>query len=149
MIDLNTLHKMWADDSHIRENELDTSSINGAKLHSKYLELFNIARLKLKKTELKLAELKQKKWRYYTGKMSKAEMDELSWDYDPYKGSTKPMKAELNQYIEADEDIQKIKLKIEYAKIVAESIEEILNTLRWRHTVIKNIIDWKKFTSGV
>jgi hypothetical protein len=149
MIDLETVHKMWEEDSQIKENDLDITSIESSKLYAKYLKLFNIGRLTLKKRELELSELKQDKWRYFAGKMTKAEMDDKDWDYDPFKGSTKPMKSELNHYIESDKDIQHVQLKIEYSKIVANALEEILNNLRWRHTVIRNIIDWKKFTSGM
>ena len=149
MIDLESIQKMWAVDCQIKENELDTSSIDSAKLHAKYLELFNMARLTLKKRELELSELKQEKWRYFAGKMTKEEMDEKSWDYDPFKGATKPMKSELGNYIDSDSDIQRVKLKIEYSKIVAETLEEILNNLKWRHSTIKNIIEGKKFTAGL
>lgn len=149
MIDIESIHKMWEADCQINDNELDRASVESSKLHAKYLQLFNGARLQLKKRELELSELKQEKWRYFAGKMTKQEMDELQWPYDPFKGSTKPMKSELSHYIDSDKDIQKIQLKIEYSKIVAETLEEILNNLRWRHTHIKNIIDWKKFTSGI
>lgn len=149
MLDLETIQNMWAIDCQIKENELDITTIESSKLHSKYLELFNLSRLTLKKRELRLSELKQKKWRYFTGKMTKEEMDEHGWHYDPFKGSTKPMKSELNNYIESDNDIQNMHLKIEYSNILVSCLEEILNNLRWRHTHIRNIIDWKKFTSGM
>lgn len=149
MIDLETIHKMWESDSHIKENDLDIASIDTCKMHAKYLELFNMARLSLKKRELELSELKQDKWRYFAGKMTKEEMDERKWDYDPFKGSTKPMKSELSHYIDSDKDIQKVQLKIEYSKIVAEALEEIIGTLRWRHQTIRNILEFRKFQAGM
>ena len=42
----------------------------------------------------------------------------------------------------------KVKQKIEYQKTIGNLLEEIMNNLRWRHTHVKNIIDWKKFVSG-
>jgi len=149
MIELDTIHKMWEQDSCINENELDRASIDTSKLHAKYLQLFNTARLTLKRRELELAELKQEKWRYFTGKMTKEEMDSRQWKYDPFNGTNKPMRSELDSYIDSDKDIQKIIIKIEYLKIVADAIEEILNNLKWRHSAIKNCIDWRKFTSGI
>lgn len=149
MIDIETINKMWEEDSRIKDSELDIASIDTCRMHAKYLELFNTARLTLKKRELELSELKQEKWRYFAGKMTKDEMDELGWDYDPFKGATKPMKSELSHYIDSDKDIQKIQLKIEYSKIVAEALEEILSTLRWRHQTIRNILEFKKFQAGM
>ena len=28
------------------------------------------------------------------------------------------------------------------------TLEEIMNNIRWRHSTIKNMIDWRRFTSG-
>ncbi len=80
--------------------------------------------------------------------MTKQEMDLRGWAYDPFNGGTKPLKSELSYYYDSDEDIVKIKQKIEYQKTIANTLEEIMNNLRWRHTHIKNILDWKKFVSG-
>lgn len=148
MIDLDKIHSMWEQDSKLDPANLDNTSIDSAKLHAKYLQLFDSARLLLKKKEIELAELKLLKWRYYAGKMTKHEMDELDWDYDPFHGATKPMKNELNQYIEADADISRVRLKIEYIKVAASALEEIINTLRWRHQTIKNILDFRRFQAG-
>ena len=139
---------MWEQDSKLDPARLDNTSLESAKLHAKYLQLFDNARLMLKKKEIQMNELKLLKWRYYAGKMTKAEMDDLGWDYDPFHGATKPMKTELNQYIDADPDVSKLKLKVEYTKVVASALEEIINTLRWRHNVIKNIIEFRKFQAG-
>lgn len=149
MIKIEKLHEMWKKDSVIDNSELDASSIQSAILHSKYLELYNMTRLNLKKKQLEYESLKHRKWRYYTGKMEKVEMDELGWDYDPFNGSTKPLKSEINNYIDSDKDIQKLSLKIEYYKVVGEALEEIISTLKWRHQTIRNIIEFRKFTSGV
>jgi hypothetical protein len=146
---LEDLHASWAQDSTIDENKLDISSIEGAKMHAKYLELYGVYKLRMKKKEYELALLKKDKWLYYAGKMSKAEMDKRNWPYDPYNGNSKPLKSELDIYIENDEDIAKLKLLIEYQKTFVDTCKEILDTLRWRHTVIKNILDHRRFISGV
>ena len=83
-----------------------------------------------------------------SGKMTKEQMDMKGWAYDPFGGGTKPLKSELDYYYDSDEDIVRIKQRIEYQKAIANTLEEIMNNLRWRHTHIKNILDWKKFVSG-
>tara|TARA_R100000278_G_C5458738_1_gene160084 strand:+ start:723 stop:1145 length:423 start_codon:yes stop_codon:yes gene_type:complete len=139
---------MWKKDSQIDDLALDDETKKTSKLHAKYLELVNITRLQLAKLDSDLDTLKKDKWLYYTGKMTKQDMDDRGWAYDPFAGGTKPLKSELEYYYESDADMIKIKQKIEYQKSIANTLEEIMNNLRWRHTHIKNIIDWKKFVSG-
>ena len=140
--------EMWKKDSPIDEIELDTTSMDTAKLHGKYLELLTVAKLQLKRLNLKIASLKKDKWLYYTGKMTKEEMDEKGWAYDPFNGGTKPLKGDMDYYYDSDSDIQALVAKIEYQQTLVETLEEIMNNIRWRHSTIKNIIDWRKFTSG-
>ena len=54
----------------------------------------------------------------------------------------------MNYYYDADPDIQALVAKIEYHETLVETLEEIMNNIRWRHSTIKNIIDWRRFTSG-
>lgn len=149
MIDIDSINKMWEEDCKIDDNQLDRATIESSKLHAKYLQLFSTVRMQLKKRELELVALKQDKWKYFSGKMSKSEMDTREWKYDPFDGCNKPLKSELDNYIDSDGEIQKIIMKIEYLKIIASTLEEILNSLKWRHSAIKNILDWRKFTSGM
>lgn len=148
-MNIDTIQKMWEVDSVIDQNRLDEVSMDCAKLHSKYLGLFNKSRLKLKHLESQLVQDRHLKMRWYGGKMTRDEMDALGLEYDPFQGGIKPLKVEMNLYIDADPDISELKLKIEYYKIVTSSLEEIINNIRWRATTIKNILDWKKFTAGI
>jgi hypothetical protein len=148
MMNLEDILKMWATDSKIDDVNLDITSRDGAKLHSKYLELFSLAKLALRRFDIQMSELKKDKFLYYTGKMTKAEMDLRKWPYDPFNGATKPIKSDLDLYFDADPDVIKIKAKVEYQKVIVETLEDIMNNIRWRHATIKNIISWKQFTSG-
>ena len=140
--------EMWKKDSPIDEIDLDKSSTDTPKLHSKYLELLTVSKLQLKRLNLKIASMKKDKWLYYTGKMTKEDMDDRGWEYDPFKGGTKPLKGDMDYYYDADPDIQALVAKIEYQETLVETLEEIMNNIRWRHSTIKNIIDWRRFTSG-
>lgn len=139
---------MWKKDSLIDEMNLDESSRDSAKLHSKYLELYSINKLKLKKSNLDLKKLLKNKWLWYNGKMTKQEMDDLGWDYDPLNG-LKVLKGEMDFYYDADEDIQNQQARIEYLEEVCNTLKEIMENVKWRHQNIKNIIEWRKFTSGM
>ena len=145
---LNDIMKMWEVDCEIDDLALDDETKKTSKLHAKYLELVNVNRLQRAKLDSDLDTLKKDKWLYYTGKMTKQDMDSRGWAYDPFNGGIKPLKSELSFYYDSDEDIVKVKQKIEYQKTIGNLLEEIMNNLRWRHTHVKNIIDWKKFVSG-
>jgi hypothetical protein len=43
----------------------------------------------------------------------------------------------------------RIKAQIDYQKTIIETLEEIMGNIRWRSSHIKNILDFKKFTSGM
>ncbi len=73
---LNDILEMWKKDSVIDEMTLDESSRESAKLHSKYLELLSVARLRLKKLELEFKPLLRDKFLHYGGKLSQEEMDQ-------------------------------------------------------------------------
>jgi hypothetical protein len=148
MMTLENVLEMWKKDSLINENELDAATVETSKLHPKYLEFYSIAKLQLKRNESKLDELKKVKWMYFTGKMSKTEMDDREWPYDPFDG-VKALKSDMELYYNADKDIINAKSKIEYSKALVELLEEIISTLRWRHQSIRNMLEFRKFTSGM
>lgn len=146
-MNLETVLEMWKKDSEIDQFNLDETSRQTPALHAKYMEFMSIARLQLKKAEMDQKSLLKKKWLYYNGKMSKEEIDALGWEFDPFDG-LKVLKGEMDYYYDADIDIQKSEERIEYFKVYIESLTEIINVLKWRHSTIKNMIDWRKFEAG-
>ena len=148
MNNLQEILEMWKKDSVIDEMNLDESSRQSAKLHGKYLELLSVNRLKLKKLELDFKVLLRDKFMHYNGKLSQQEIDSKGWDYDPLNGLT-VLKGDMDKWYDADPLIQEAQLKIEYTKEVCDTLKEILENVKWRHQNIKNMIEWRKFTSGM
>ena len=137
---------MWKVYSVIDQIDLEKASLNTPSLHAKYLELLNEKRLSLKSYEVKYNQLLKKKWLWYTDKLSKEEIDELGWAYDPFDGH-RVIKQDYNYYFNADKDLSDLKLKVEYLTECVDALKEILNIITWRHQSIKNAIDWLKFTN--
>tara|TARA_Y100001937_G_scaffold122177_1_gene182122 strand:+ start:1224 stop:1670 length:447 start_codon:yes stop_codon:yes gene_type:complete len=148
MNNLEDILEMWKKDSVIDEMNLDETSRQSAKLHGKYLELLSVNRIRLKKAELDFKVLLKDKWLHYNGKMSKEEMDSRGWDYDPLGGLT-VLKGDMDYYYDSDPIIQKAQTKIKYLEEVVDTLKEILENIKWRHQNIKNMIEWRKFTSGI
>lgn len=140
---------MWKEDCVIDDHMLDQAAMDGARLHAKYLEMYSVNKMQLKKAEFDFKTLLKAKWLWYNGKMTKEDMDENGWEYDPFHGGVKPLKGDMDYYYDADVDIQKAQGKIELLKINQETLKEIMDNIRWRHQNIKNAIEWRKFTSGI
>ena len=148
MNDLQQILEMWKKDSVIDEMALDESSRESAKLHGKYLEILSVNKMKLKKAELEFKVLLRDKWKHYNGKLSQEEMDSKSWNYDPLDGLT-VLKGDMDKFYDADPVIQEHQSKMIYLQEVCDTLKEILDNVKWSHQTIKNMIEWRKFTSGI
>jgi len=147
-VNIEEVLEMWKKDSIIDDLKLDDTTVKMARIHSKYLELITISKMGKKKKDLEYKTLLKDKWLYYNGKLSKEQIDMFQWEYDPFGGLNKPLKGDMNYYYDADTDIQKMQARIEYDKILIETLEEIISTIRWRHQNIGNIIKWRAFEAG-
>ena len=148
MNNLEKILEMWKKDSPIDDMRLDESSRDSAKLHAKYLELYSVNKIKLKKLDLDFKVILRDKFMHYNGKLSKEEMDEKGWGYDPLNGLT-VLKGDMDKWYDADPIIQEHQAKMEYQKEICDTLKEIMENIKWRHQNIKNMIEWRKFTSGI
>jgi hypothetical protein len=146
-MDLQTILAQWQEDCVIDNSRLDVVSRDTPKLHAKYLEKLSYAKLSLRRAEAAQKILLKNKWLWYNGKMSQERMDELGWSYDPLDG-LKIMKGEMDYYYDSDPDIQKSEEKIAYWKTVIDTLTDIVDSLKWRHQTVGNIIRWKTFEAG-
>ena len=97
MYSLDEILTMWKKDAVIDEMDLAESSRNIPKLHAKYLELFSVMKLQLKRKEMAQQVLLRDKWLYYTGKMDQADITARGWALDPFNG-LKIMKSDMQYY---------------------------------------------------
>jgi hypothetical protein len=146
MISLKELQDMWYADCKIDELNLGSESTKTPELHSKYLNHLSTARLQLRKAETSLLKLKRIKSQYFRGELSKQELEALGWDQ--YLGN-KPLKQEMQEYLEADDDIIQQTDKVEYIRTVTDFLERVLRSISSRGWDIKNSIEWTKFTNGL
>lgn len=147
MIDLTSILEMWQKDCVIDNTKLDNTSRDTPKLHAKYLQVLAEAKLMKKRAEFNQKKLLKDKWLYYNGKMDEDQLKEKGWDPDPFQG-LRVLKGEMEYYYNADPEIQASEEKIEYWKTVIDTLVEIVDSLKWRHQTIGNIIRWKQFENG-
>ena len=93
------------------------------------------------KSSAELATIKLHKWEYYTGKA-----DPMVYQQKPF--NLKILKQDVDKYIEADEDYQKIKQKVDYLETIVDFLDRTIRQIQNRGFLIKDAIEWRKFTSG-
>ena len=87
------------------------------------------------------------KWLYYNGKMDQDSILSKGWQPDPFNG-LKILKGDMDYYYNSDPEIQEADQKVQYYKIMIQTLTEIVDSLKWRHQTIGNIIRWKQFEAG-
>ena len=128
-------------DLKIDETDLGSESIKIPKLQNKYLQHFNKFSLLLKKAEYDHRVLKRQKWEYYTGKADPSVYQEKPFDI-------KVLKADVHIYMDSDPELQRADQKVAYLNQIVKYLEQVLRSINNRTFLIKNAIEWKKFTSG-
>jgi len=140
-MDLEQLQIEADKDLKINDTELDLESLKTPQLHNKYMKHYTKFKLLLTRTEDELRTLKRDKWEYYTGKS-----DPSVYKIKPF--DLKILKTDIEKYLEADEDIQKLSQKVIYLNTVVDFLDRTLRVIVNRTYTIKNAIEWRRFTSG-
>jgi hypothetical protein len=128
-------------DLKINDTELDLESLKTPQLHNKYMKHYTKFKLLLTRTEDELRTIKRDKWEYYTGKA-----DPSVYQAKPF--DLKIMRTDIDKYLEADEDIQRLSQKVAYLITVVDFLDRTLRVVVNRTYTIKNAIEWRRFTSG-
>lgn len=134
----------WDKDSKIDETELGNESVKIPNIHNKYLKIFLAERVVLFKLKAERNRLKRKLLEYYLGEMGKEELAEIGRD-QIYK---KILKNEVDVYIDSDDLMVEMTLKVAVQEEKVNYIESIIKSINNRGFQIKNAIDWAKFTMG-
>ena len=141
-MNLEKLQELWKKDCQIDTDLYCEESIKIPQLHSRYLEFYNTYSLMKKEKEGTLNALKKDKWLYYKGKASSQIYKEMPFDL---KLTTKE---EIWMFIDADEDVRKLRYKIDYIDQVLYFLENVLKQINTRNFQIKNAIEWTKWKEG-
>lgn len=143
MIDLPTLQEMWEKDSVIDIDNLHTESLRIPVLHSKYFDIYNTLLLLRKKAEQQRKNTRHERYEYFSGKA-----DPEVYVEHPFPKKIRD-KDTMSKYLDADEKLSNVSMKIEYYDVMLRYIEEILKQITNRTYQIKNSIEFMRFTSGL
>ena len=140
-MDLEELQILAEKDLKINDTELDLESLKTPQLHNKYLKHLNKFKLLLSKSQIDYYTMRKEKWEYYTGKAPAQVYAEKPFNL-------KILKTDIDKYMESDDELVKLKSKVEYIQTVIDFLDSTIKQISNRGFQIKNAIDWRKFTSG-
>jgi len=143
-MNLDDIKQMVAEDIVIDKTELDVEAIITPQLHNKYLILLSDEKMLLSKYTNTYNSTRRKKWLYYTGKMSEEELENEGWE--PF--SLNLLKSDIDKFIESDDEIIILKTKITFQTEKVNYLEGIVKMINNRQWLIREAIDWIKFTNG-
>jgi hypothetical protein len=138
------LQYQWTIDCEIDDTELARESIKIPQLHNKYLIFYSNEKLKFKEIKYLFAGLIRRKRDYYSGRMTAKELEMADWE--PFQ--LKLLKADVQEYIDADDNVIESKKLLALQEEKVNYLESIVKSLTTRGYLIKNAIDWKRFTEG-
>ena len=143
MIDLDNIQNMWEKDAQIDPDNLHMESLNIPVLHAKYFEIYNNTFLLRKKAEQQKKNIRHNRYEYYTGKA-----DPEVYQENPFPKKIRD-KDTLQKYLDADEKLSSVCLKIDYYDTMLVYLESILKVIQNRTYQIKNAIEFMRFNSGL
>lgn len=134
----------WKRDSEIDQTDLGNESLRIPKLHHKYYMMLLSERSSLRKLEAQMKQLKLSKYEFYSQGHTE-ETRKLGWELPP-RGII--LKADIPMYLEADKDIIELSLKIGIQGEKVDFLDSIIKSLQTRNFLIKNAIDFLRWTNG-
>ena len=141
--DLESIQEMWERDAKIDPDNLHTESLNIPVLHSKYYEIYNNIYLLRKKAEQQRKNIRHERYEYFSGK---AEPEVYVENPFPKKIRDKET---MQKYLDADEKLSGVSLKIDYYETILKYLEEIIKQITNRTYQIKNAIEFMRFNAGL
>lgn len=128
---LDSLMKQAERDLAINQAELGSESTRTPLLYNKYLTKFIQERLRYKKYEADVQKLIRTKYHHYRNN---------------FNVLLKPNEVAI--YMDGDEEIIEMRLRLELCKQTMEFLEKVLKEISTRSFHIKNAIEFAKFQNG-
>ena len=139
-MDLEKLQEQADKDLKINDTELDLESLKTPQLHNQWMKHLTKYKLMLSRAETEYNIMKKDKWEYYTGKADASVYAEKPFDL-------KILRTDIDKYLDSDMDLQKQKQKVDYLSTTVDFLDRTIRLISNRGFIIKNAIDWRKFTS--
>ena len=142
-IDLEVIQKMWEKDSKMDMDNLHTEAINIPVLHAKYHDLYNNIMLLKSRAEQQRKNIRHERYEFYSGKADPAVYQE-----NPFPKKIRD-KETMQKYLDADDKLSGLSMKIQYYDVTLEYIMSILKMIANRSYQINASLEFMKFNAGL
>ena len=139
-MNLETIQSMWEKDSQIDIIKVHEEAAKIPSLHAKYWDVYNSLKLLKEKPQTQESKVKLDRHNYYSGKS-----DPEVYKAEPFAYKVRDKEA-MKRYMDADEKVQTIVLKIKYYDVMLTYLEDIVRQINNRSYQLKNIIDWQQLS---
>ena len=142
-IDLEVIQKMWEKDSKMDMDNLHTEAINIPVLHAKYHDLYNNIMLLKSRAEQQRKNIRHERYEFYSGKA-----DPEVYQENPFPKKIRD-KETMQKYLDADDKLSGLSMKIQYYDVTLEYIMSILKMIANRSYQINASLEFMKFNAGL
>lgn len=141
---IDEILNLWKEDCVIDKTEIGDEAIKIAKLHHKYFQILVNEKFTLKSYEAEMKKLKLEKYEFFTQGPNE-DTQKKGWKL-PAKGII--LKTDIPMYMDADDDIIRVSLRIGAQQEKIELLESIIKTIMNRGYNLKVALEWQKFING-
>ena len=140
---LQDLISAWEKDAPINDTEPAKELLRIPSLHAKYVQQVVLHNFALKAKSANFYRMRKLKNDYYMGRMSQEELKKLGWE--PFQFV---LKQDITNYMDADEDLIKIKGQMASHEEASKLAEMIVRELNARTYQLRSYIEWQRFIGG-
>ena len=141
---IDEILELWEKDSKVDGAEIGDEAIKIAKLHHRYYQILVNEKFVLRSHEAEMKKLKLDKYEFYTQGPNE-ETEKKGWKI-PAKGLI--LKADIPMYMDADDDIIRLSLRIGIQQEKIDLLESVIKTIMNRGYNLKVALEWQKFING-
>ena len=138
-MELDEIMKMWEEDSHIDDKDLDNESLNIPNVHQKYLNIYSKEKRKMSDLKTHWKILFQQRWEVVISKNGKAPEHNIRLSKTEFE----------RHFVAADEILQKAEKIMNEQEGKVEYLKSVLSMIENRSFHINNAISWRKFVAGL
>lgn len=144
---LDELIDNWENDSIINKTDIEGDLLKIPNLHAKYASQFVLHTREVRKARVTYNELLRIKTHYYSGNMNnKADLSKHNWE--PFQYTIKG-KNDIDSYLNADPELNKMKLKVGEHDDCISFCEMVVKEIGARTYQIRSYLDFEKYKQGI
>lgn len=120
---------------------LDDAAIRTPQLFGEYMGYLTDEIIRLSQLEADYKKVYKRRWSYYMGHASEE-------DYKKEPLRVKVAKQETAKYLDADDVLSEMHLRVEKQKALVKLLEETMKAITSRQFAVRDAISWRVFQAG-